>query len=452
MSDNYNGFPYKMGFLQSFKQMPPAMMDTMVNDLGLKMPVSHLTAYRNLFKKTDYRYTIDELYMVDALYSQMTANDFKYSISSFYSKDDSIRKAFADLLEKRRVMCDTSPVTLEALVYDYNAYLCAQGYDDGAAGGYTVAPQSNTDSPATTMQYRTSGNFFTHGNAPYAIAKITKPSRFNTDKGRITAGKYGAAALSVMLIRLSDSPLMYEMLSDVVNAIPHLCNGITYLAPLADEGLLRRLTELDTGFTINLEQVGKLFPEFDRPHLLAQPMSAAVLIAPPLAAGGIITELRRVSFDCEIIGTSAAASHLIGVNFGGFTHTVDVNALRHVLFTRSLNVTCEEGEAVCSSETTDGISINVFDGFGFSDVHEALSSSVSLLQSRSEDNRLCAYVCLPFSVGNASRAFTAFLAVYRALAESAIPIRLLTTFNDPENGRLCVFITDENGVFGNSSK
>jgi uncharacterized membrane protein YbhN (UPF0104 family) len=101
MSDNYNGFPYKMGFLQSFKQMPPEMMDTMVNDLGLKMPVSHLTAYRNLFKKTDYRYTIDELYMVDALYSQMTANDFKYSISSFYSKDDSIREAFADLMKKK---------------------------------------------------------------------------------------------------------------------------------------------------------------------------------------------------------------------------------------------------------------------------------------------------------------------------------------------------------------
>ena len=175
-------------------------------------------------------------------------------------------------------------------------------------------------------------------------------------------------------------------------------------------------------------------------------MSAAVLIAPPLAAGGILTELRRVSFDCEIIGSSIATSHLIGVNYGGFTHTVDINALNHVLFTRPLSMMCEEGEAICSSETSDGISINVFDGFGFSDIHRALSESVSMMQVEDDDHRLCAYVCLPFSLENANRAFSAFLAVYRALAEGAIPIRMLTTFDNPQNNRLCVFITDEKRI------
>lgn len=452
MSDSYNGRPYKVGFLQEFKQMPPSVINEMVMDLGLTMPVAHLTTYRNLFKKNDYRYTIDELYMADALYAEAHRTDVKYSISTFCSKNDEINEAFADIMEKRRAMCDSSPVTLTSLVSDYNSYLCEQGYDDGADGCFTVAPLSNTDAPATTMKNRTVGSFYTHGNAPYAIARVTKPSRFCTDEMRIRMGTYGTASLSVILIKLGDAPLMYELLSDVVNALPALCTNVTYFAPVANTGLLRRLSRLGVGFSLNLDQVARIFPEIDRPHLLARPMAAAVLIAPPLAAGSIVSELLRVNFECEIIGTSTSMPNLISVSYGGFTHALDVNALDHVLFTRPLRVFAFERETESQSKCADGISLSVFDGSDFSHIHRVLCDSIATLCEENANARLTSYVCLPFSAESADESLTAFLAVYRALAESAIPIRLLTTFDNKENNRLCVFITDEDRVLGKNAQ
>lgn len=444
MSDNYNGRPYKFGFLQNLKQMPPAVINEMVEDLGLKMSVAHISAYRNHFKKNDYRYSVDELYMVDALYEQINRSDFHYSIGTFSAESEDVKDAFADLMEKRRVMCDTMPITLDTLVADYNAYLCAQGYDDGGECKYAVAPQKNTDAPATTMHYRTTGSFFTHANSPYAIAKASKPSRFNTDKNRIRVGSYGTAALSVILIKIPETALMYELLADVVNAIPALSNNITYFAPIANSGLLQHLASLNTGFSLNLDQINAIFPDIDRPHMLARSMSAAVLITPPLAATGIIDELKRVNFDCAVVGTSTATKHLISVNYGGFGHTVDINALSRVIFTRPLRIFCEDTEAHGLTESANGISINVFDGFGFDGVYKTLSDSIERLKNGNADSRLTAYVCIPFSSDNYDGPFTAFLALYRALAENAIPIRQLTTFDNPENNRLCVFITDEN--------
>lgn len=452
MSDNYNGRPYKTGFLQDFKQMPPAMINEMVADLGIKMPIAHLTSYRSLFTKNDYRYSIDELYMADALYEQMYKTDFRYSVGTFFSESEDIKEAFADLMEKRRAMCDTTPVTLETLVSDYNAYLVAHGYDNGDEGKYTVAPLNNTDSPASTMKFRTIGSFFEHSNSPYAIARIAKPSRFNTDKMRIRIGKYGTAALSVMLIKIPETPLMYEMLSDIINAIPKLGNYITYLAPIANDGLIRHLASLGTGFSLNIDQVAKIFPDIDRPYMLTHPMSAAVLLAPPLASGMIASELLKVNFECEIIGSTTSLKHLISVNYGGFSHSVDIKALNRVVFSRPLRIFCEQEETNAHSQTADGISINVFDGFGFDTIHKKLSESIDELKSLNNDHRLTAYVCLPFSTENVDKAFTAFLAVYRALAENAIPIRMLTTFNNPENNRPCVFITDENHVSGKSTQ
>ena len=447
MSDNYNGRPYKVGFLQDLKQMPPAIINEMVRDLGLKMPVAHLTTYRNLFKKTDYRYTIDELYMADTLYEEMHKTDFRYSVGTFGSENEEINDAFADIMEKRRAMCDTAPVTLDSLVSDYNSYLCEQGYDNGDNGKYTVAPIRNTDSPATTMEYRTVGSFFTHDNAPYAIARVTRTSRFNTDKMRIKAGSYSASALSVILIKLPDTPLMYELLADVVNALPALNNHITYFAPIASTGLLRHLSRLGTGFSLNLDQVIKIFPEVDRPYLLARPMSAAVLIAPPLASGAVVSELLRMNFECEIIGTSTAIKHLIYVNHGGFAHALDLSAMDHVIFSTPLRIHAAERETVSTKNSANGISINVFNGSDFSHIHGVLSDSIAELNEENEDPRLTAYVCLPFTRGGVDESFTAFLAVYRALAENAIPIRHLTTFDNSENNRLCVFITDENRDF-----
>ena len=452
MSDNYNGRPYKVGFLQNFKQMPPSLMTEMVQDLGLKMPIAHLTTYRNLFNKNDYRYTIDELYMADTLYEEMNGTDFPYSISTFTAENDSVREAFADLMEKRQAMCDNMPVTLGSLVSDYNAYLCEHGYDNGDSEKFTVVPLKNTDSAASTMKYRTIGSFMTHDSAPYAIARISKPSRFNTDKSRVIMGHYSTAALSVILVKLPESPLMYELLSDVINAIPHLSNNITYLTPIASKGLIRVLAELGCGFSLNLDQVMKIFPEADRPYLLAKPMSAVAIVAPPLAAGAVMTELRGVNFDCELIGTSSAFDHLISVSYGGFSHSVDLNAMKNVIFTRTLHIFAKERETVCSFEVEDGIAINVFDGSSFEQIYATLSSSVAALKGANAGCRLTAYVCIPFSSKMANEEFCAFLAVYRALAEDAIPIRMLTTFENRENNRLCVFIADENHVVSRSEQ
>lgn len=444
MSDTYRGKPYKYGFIDNFSSLPQETVAFIADDLGLYMTKDQLLLFRNSFVKQDRKYTIDEIYMADAFFESLMTYSPSYSISRLDTDSNEIIEAYSDIMDKRRALCDRNPVTVSSLISVYNRYLECTGYDDNAGKGYSMVPTVNTLPAAQAMKRHTTANFSTGNDAPYAIAPTDRPCKYNTSKKKIAEAEYKSGDLALILIKIPEYPLAYESLADILNASAHLSADILYASAIGAEGLFSALLGMNTGFSITFSEISAMMPEITRPHMLAEPMSAALMLAHPLAAENIISLLSSQGFEARKVGTTHYSPDRIYVNYGGYFHMLDAYAVSTAVPLHECVVTLGGGEYSVKKSAADGISVLSFRGCDFSGMYKELSEIIRSMNAANADARLLGYICMPHSLEKLGASLERFLAVYRAFAENAIPIRTAVSVPEKLGCAFCVIIADAN--------
>ncbi len=420
MENTYNGKPLKFGYIPNLHSMTRERLNFIHDDMGLRISQYAFAVFAKNFRKPDGFVSLDEIYLMDSfIYSLLEKHSSKI-IANFSSSNEKLASAFQDLMEKRRALEDRTPVTLASLISIYNRYLSEAGYDDGK-DTISFVPKSNLLSTADSMKKNSSEKFSTADIFPYAIAKADKSFTFGNDKKRIANSTPNDSELTLILVDVPNFSLAYELLADTIEKIPHLAPAIRYASPVGKDGLLSALDGLGCGFMIDMAAVTSMLPAVDRPFMLTEPMSAAVVLANKSNTPFICEKLSAAGFTARAVGNSLRIPVVNYVNYNGYMHKFNKEIIDMITITGEVGELRATKEIPTSARRhiSDTVSILSFTESDEAVISAELKNEIGRIKEAHPQMRLAACLTLPEN----ELALTRFLAVYPALAEDAIPIR-----------------------------
>ncbi len=417
MSRNFIKKPDKYFFYKDFSTLSASETEAIKAELMLEMTTHELSTLQKSLSTLKNDASVDELYLYDEVAAIKKARLSDKKIDILRSDSELIREAFSDLADKRRALGDRSHVSLSSLVGIYSKYLVETGYDDSARTPFEIVPKVNTLPSADTMVCHTGSVFFTAESESYAYSLSDRNTCFNTDKKRVTFTEPGLGMTSLLLVRVPEFPLAYETLSDRLDSTPQLASNIIWTSPVGEDGIINKLEGLGTGMTLSFSDINMLFPELERPYMLARPLSAVIILCHPLASESLISGITDLGFEVRQIGSFNFSESSVYIDFKGSYISYYPNVLKALKDEEVNEVKVYEYDGEIKKYVSDELTILSITDSRFEKIYTAIREEATRLET--DERRVFGGFILPEN----NKAYSRFFALYRAFAESAIPIR-----------------------------
>lgn len=447
MDKTYNGRQLKSALINGFKALPAQELSMIKDDLGLSMPIEYLLEYQKKLVRPGGSVSTDELYMTDCFADVYSAFFQNYSFAEISTSNEDMRFALSDIMAKRGALGDLLPIDHSSLVNTYSKYLISTGYDDESIRPkpeYELIEKLPSGIQDTQLSHPCS-TFFGCEESNALLARTDAPYRFNTEKKRVYP-IVNDSQYHLLLVRLNNEPLAFESLAEIINGNAHLSKDIIYCAPVGRSGLLTTLIDTAHGYIINLDTVSALAGRELVPFELNLIDNCAAVIVPAEVSQSIALSILDFGYSVRFVGHTTKAVNSISVFYKGLYHTLDANIVRSLLpgYTScvTLSDTQTDSSYIKSIFPSENIFLSVFGNTSFDVLYKEISDGICELERRFPDCRIYAYLSMPTVItpacSNHNTTIAELLAIYKALAEKAIPVvkSVFTPYQSPQNASL----------------